>query len=247
VVGLLAYNPKYGMFVVRARRTVLATGGLGCIYRETTNPDVATGDGLAMAYRAGARLADLEFVQFHPTTLYIAGASRHLISETVRGEGGRLVDKTGRPFMTDYHPMGDLAPRDIVSRAILEHMRRTGAAYVYLDLTGLGPGVRERFPGIAAACAQFDLDIARDRIPVRPSAHYMIGGVRVDAAGRTDLPGLYACGEASATGLHGANRLGSNSLLEGLVYGRIVGRTLLEETEGTSAPARFNHDEPPVP
>ena len=176
VVGVLAWNLKHGLLVVRARRTVLASGGLGCIYRETTNPEVATGDGLAMAYRAGAVLADLEFVQFHPTTLYIAGASRHLISETVRGEGGRLVDKAGRAFMQDYDPMADLAPRDVVSRAILTHMRRTGAAYVYLDLTGFGPGVRERFPGIAAACRHFDIDVARDWIPVRPSAHYMIGG-----------------------------------------------------------------------
>jgi len=251
VVGVLAWNLKHGLLVVRARRTVLASGGLGCIYRETTNPEVATGDGLAMAYRAGADLADLEFVQFHPTTLYIAGASRHLISETVRGEGGRLVDKAGRAFMQDYDPMGDLAPRDVVSRAILTQMRRTGAAYVYLDLTGIGPGVRERFPGIAAACRHFDIDVAHDWIPVRPSAHYMIGGVRVDTAGRTTLPGLYACGEASSTGLHGANRLGSNSLLEGLVFARVIGRGIVDElgpaaaepgTNGPGAPRRIDHD-----
>ena len=228
-VGVLAWHPRQGMYAIRARRTLLATGGLGRIYRETTNPEVATGDGLAMAYRAGAALADLEFVQFHPTTLYIAGASRHLISETVRGEGGRLVDKTGRPFMTDYHPMGDLAPRDVVSRAIVEHMLKTGATNVYLDLTHLAADVRKRFPGIAKTCDQFDIDIAHDRIPVRPSAHYMIGGVRVDAFGRTSLEGLYACGEVSSTGLHGANRLGSNSLLEGLVYGRIAGREILAD------------------
>ena len=239
VVGVLAWNPTHGLLVVRARRTVLASGGLGCIYRETTNPSVATGDGLAMAYRAGATLADLEFVQFHPTTLYIAGASRHLISETVRGEGGRLVDKAGRGFMADYHPMGDLAPRDVVSRAILNHMRRTGAAYVYLDLAALGEGVRERFPGIASACSQCDIDIARDRIPVRPSAHYMIGGVRVDETGRTPLANLYACGEVSATGLHGANRLGSNSLLEALVYGRAIGRNVVEAL-GASTASRLN-------
>ncbi|MFO8014990.1 MAG: L-aspartate oxidase [Phycisphaerae bacterium] len=238
-VGVLAWNPTHGLLVVRARRTVLASGGLGCIYRETTNPSVATGDGLAMAYRAGAALADLEFVQFHPTTLYIAGASRHLISETVRGEGGRLVDKGGRAFMGEYHPMADLAPRDVVSRAILDHMRRTGAAYVYLDLTGLGEKVRDRFPGIAAACSQFDIDIARDWIPVRPSAHYMIGGVRVDENGRTDLANLYACGEVSSTALHGANRLGSNSLLEGLVYGRAIGRHVVSEL-GVSTASRLN-------
>jgi len=239
VVGVLAWNSTHGLLVIRGRRTLLASGGLGRIYRETTNPIVATGDGLALAYRAGAVLADLEFVQFHPTTLYIAGASRHLISETVRGEGGRLVDKTGRAFMADYHPMGDLAPRDVVSRAILDHMRRTGAAYVYLDLTGLGAGVRDRFPGIAAACSQFDIDIARDWIPVRPSAHYMIGGVQVDETGRTSLANLYACGEVSSTGLHGANRLGSNSLLEGLVYGRTIGRHIAGEL-GASTASRLN-------
>ena len=235
VVGVLAWHAQHGMLVVRARRTVLATGGLGRVYRESTNPEVATGDGLAMACRAGAVLSDLEFVQFHPTTLYIAGASRHLISETVRGEGGKLVDKAGDSFMHGYHEMADLAPRDVVSRAILDHMRATGATNVFLDLTGLGPGVRERFPGIAAACAQFDIDIAVDRIPVRPSAHYMVGGVRVDAVGRTSLRRLYACGEVSSTWLHGANRLGSNSLLEALVYGRIIGRHIVEELTGGSA------------
>jgi L-aspartate oxidase len=241
VVGVLAWHPTSGYLVVRARRTVLATGGLGRIYRETTNPEVATGDGLAMAYRAGAVLADMEFVQFHPTTLYIAGASRHLISETVRGEGGRLVDKAGRPFMAEYHPMADLAPRDVVSRAIVEHTRRTGETHVFLDLTGL-PDVRKRFPGIAKACAQFGIDIGRDRIPVRPAAHYMVGGVKVDAAGRTSLPGLYACGEVSATGLHGANRLGSNSLLEGLVYGRAAGRQIIEELSAEAPQVRETPD-----
>jgi len=246
VVGVLARHPKQGLFVVRAKRTILATGGIGRMYRETTNPDGATGDGLAMAYRAGATLADLEFVQFHPTTLYIAGASRHLISETVRGEGGRLVDKIGRAFMADYHPQGDLAPRDIVSRAILDHMRNSGATHVFLDLAPVGPGVRRRFPGIAEACDQFDIDIARDRIPVRPSAHYMIGGVRVDGDGRTDLENLYACGEVTATGLHGANRLGSNSLLEALVFGRLAGRRICEElareTAGLNGTERIASD-----
>ena len=245
VVGVLAWHVPHGAFVVWAKRTILATGGLGRIYRETTNPEVATGDGLAMAYRAGATLADLEFVQFHPTTLYIAGASRHLISETLRGEGGRLVDKAGCAFMKDYHPMGDLAPRDVVSRAIVDHMRKTGATHVFLDLTHFGPEVRKRFPGIAKACAQFDIDIARDRIPVRPSAHYMIGGVQVDSVGRTSLAHLYACGEVSATGLHGANRLGSNSLLEGLVYGRAAGRHVVEELASESAAAALPREMPP--
>jgi len=246
VVGVLAWNAKTGLFVVQAKRTVLATGGLGRIYRETTNPEVATGDGLAMAYRAGALLADMEFVQFHPTTLYLAGASRHLISETVRGEGGRLVDKAGRPFMHEYHPMGDLAPRDVVSRAIVAHMRKTGETHAFLDLTRLGHDVRKRFPGIAKACSQFGIDIAKDRIPVRPSAHYMVGGVKVDAVGRTSLERLYACGEVSSTGLHGANRLGSNSLLEGLVYGRAAGRHIVEELAAESkdepAPQRVRSD-----
>ena len=244
VVGVLAWHAQQGMFVVRARRTILTTGGLGRIYRETTNPEVATGDGLAMAYRAGAVLADMEFVQFHPTTLYIAGASRHLISETVRGEGGRLIDKSGRLFMTEYHPMGDLAPRDVVSRAIVAQMRKTGATNVYLDLTGFGRDVRKRFPGIAKACAQFDIDIARDKIPVRPSAHYMIGGARVDPVGRTSLARLYACGEVSSTGLHGANRLGSNSLLEGLVYGREAGRHIVEELSASGGGDTAERDAP---
>ncbi|MBM4018029.1 MAG: L-aspartate oxidase [Planctomycetes bacterium] len=244
VVGVLAWHAVRGLFVVRARRTVLATGGLGRIYRETSNPEVATGDGLAMAYRAGAVLADMEFVQFHPTTLYIAGASRHLVSETVRGEGGRLVDKAGRPFMHEYHPQADLAPRDVVSRAIVEHIRKTGETHVFLDLAHLGAEARKRFPGIAKACMQFGIDISKDRIPVRPAAHYMIGGVKVDAAGRTGLPGLHACGEVTATGLHGANRLGSNSLLEGLVYGREVGRRLAAELAGGQASGAAARDAP---
>ena len=153
IVGVLAWHPTQGAYVIQARRTVLASGGLGRIYRETTNPEVATGDGLAMAYRAGAVLADMEFVQFHPTTLYIAGASRHLISETVRGEGARLVDKTGHAFMAEYHPQGDLAARDVVSRAIVDHLRKTGETHVFLDLAHLGSDVRKRFPGIAKACA----------------------------------------------------------------------------------------------
>jgi L-aspartate oxidase len=249
-IGVLAWHATQGVFVVRARRVVLATGGLGRIYRETTNPEVATGDGLAMAYRAGAVLADMEFVQFHPTTLYIAGASRHLISETVRGEGGRLVDKSGRPFMHEYHPMGDLAPRDVVSRAIIAHIRKTGETHVFLDITHLGPEARRRFPGIAKACTQFGIDISKDRIPVRPSAHYMIGGVKADALGRTSVARLYACGEVSSTGLHGANRLGSNSLLEGLVYGKTAGRRIVEELaggrdaggDGGEAPERVRSD-----
>jgi|WetSurMetagenome_2_1015567.scaffolds.fasta_scaffold35876_1 L-aspartate oxidase len=248
VVGVLAWHRTNGVYVINARRTVLASGGLGRIYRETTNPEVATGDGLAMAYRTGAVVADMEFVQFHPTTLYIAGASRHLISETVRGEGARLVDKTGYAFMPEYHPQGDLAPRDVVSRAIVAHLRKTGETHVFLDPAGLGSDARKRFPGIAKACAQFGIDIGRDKIPVRPAAHYMVGGVRVDLEGRTSVEGLLACGEVSATGLHGANRLGSNSLLEGLVFGRAAGRRIIADlaadgrTAAGQTPERIRSD-----
>jgi L-aspartate oxidase len=210
--------------LVWARQTILATGGCGQIYRESTNPLVATGDGHAMAYRAGARLRDMEFVQFHPTVLYIAGGSRSLITEAVRGEGGRLVDKEGVRFMPSYDPRAELAPRDIVSQAIVSQMEKTRHSCVYLDVTHLDAAfVLKRFPGIAAACKQFRIDITKDKIPVRPGAHYMIGGVTVDLAGRTTVPGLWAAGEVSSSGLHGANRLASNSLLEGLVYGAHAG------------------------
>ena len=224
-LGAILSNQTQGLTLVWAKQTILATGGLGQVYRETTNPEVATGDGIAMAYRAGAVLVDMEFVQFHPTTLYIAGASRSLISETVRGEGARLVNRHGERFMPRYHPAAELAPRDVVSRAIVAEMRATGATHVSLDLRHLDANrVRERFPTIARTCAEFGLDIADDLIPVRPSAHYMIGGVRIDTDARSSLAGLYACGECAGSGLHGANRLGSNSLLEGLVFGHRAGK-----------------------
>ena len=209
--------------VVCARTTILCTGGAGQIFRETTNPAVATGDGHAMALRAGVEIADMEFVQFHPTTLYIAGAARHLITEAVRGEGGRLIDERGDRFTFNYHPDGELAPRDVVSRAIVQHLATIGDVCVYLDLRHLGEGTRERFPGIDRTCRLYNLDIRSDLIPVHPSAHYMIGGCLTDLDGRTSLPGLLAAGEASSSGLHGANRLASNSLLEGLVFGRRAG------------------------
>jgi L-aspartate oxidase len=219
-LGAVLSNQVQGIALVWAKHTILASGGCGQVYRETTNPDVATGDGLAMAYRAGAALQDMEFVQFHPTTLYIAGASRWLISETVRGEGGHLVNDRGERFMPRYHPDAELAPRDVVARSILAEMQATGATNVYLDIRHLDPTrVRARFPGIARVCEQFEVDITRDLIPVRPSAHYMIGGVRADLEGHTALRRLWACGECACSGLHGANRLGSNSLLEGLVFG----------------------------
>ncbi|MBX7167255.1 MAG: L-aspartate oxidase [Pirellulales bacterium] len=225
VRGALVWNGMHGKTLVWAKQTVLCTGGAGQLYRETTNPAVATADGHAIAYRAGAELRDMEFMQFHPTVLYIAGASRTLITEAIRGEGAHLVDRAGHRFMPDYDARLELAPRDVVSQAIVAQMEKTRHPNVYLDLTHLDPQrVRSRFPGIAADCARFDLDITRDWIPVRPGAHYMIGGVTVDLAGRTTLPALWAAGEVTSTGLHGANRLASNSLLEGLVYGQLAGR-----------------------
>ncbi len=222
--GALVWNRRHGKTLIWAKQTILCCGGAGQLYRETTNPDVATGDGMAQAYRAGAELCDLEFVQFHPTVLYIAGSSRNLISEATRGEGAYLVDRKGHRFMPEYDPRAELAPRDVVSNAIVSQMEKTRHPNVYLDLTHLDADrVRARFPGIAAICAEFDLDVTRDRIPVRPGAHYMMGGVKVDADGRTTLPGLWAAGEVASTGLHGANRLASNSLLEALVYGACTG------------------------
>jgi L-aspartate oxidase len=222
-VGVLCQTERGEFVVFGAGQIVMATGGAGQIYRETTNPAIATGDGVAMAFRAGASLRDLEFFQFHPTCLYIAGAARVLISEIVRGAGGILRDKSGVRFMPEYHPAAELAPRDVVSRACFDRMVRTGDTNVYLDLSELGGDPHLLFPGISRICRVFAIDIARDPIPVRPGAHYMIGGVRVDADGRTDVPGLWAAGECASSGLHGANRMGSNSLLEGLVLGRRAG------------------------
>jgi len=228
-VGAITHHPKYGLQVIWAGATILATGGIGQVYRESTNPAVATGDGLAMAYRAGAECADLAFVQFHPTTLYVAGASRSLISEAVRGEGGILIDVKGHRFMPDYDERADLAPRDVVSRAILQQMSKTQHTHVYLDVRHLGrERFAERFPGIYGVLRDFDIDPATQPIPVHPSCHYMVGGVRTDSAARTTVPGLLAAGEVACTGLHGANRLASNSLLEGLVFGEAAGRTALE-------------------
>ena len=222
--GAVAWHAKKGYILIWATRTILATGGCGQIYRETTNPAVATGDGLAMAYRAGATLQDMEFVQFHPTTLYIAGAVRFLITETVRGEGGILRNKKGERFMPKYHPQAELAPRDAVSQSILQEMQKTDHTHVYLDIRHIQKKrLYSRFPKIREICASFGIDIAKDLIPVRPSAHYMIGGVKVNRFSMTTIKRLYACGEVSCTGMHGANRLGSNSLLEGLVTGYAAG------------------------
>jgi L-aspartate oxidase len=210
----------------RAGVVLLATGGAGQVYSDTTNPPVATGDGVAMAYRAGARVADLEFFQFHPTALDVPGQPRFLLSEALRGEGARLLNSAGDPFMIRYDPAGDLAPRDRVARAIVRESARTGGK-VTLSLVHLDHDyVRARFPRIAAACRKAGLDLARDRIPVGPAAHYMMGGVETDLDGRTSLPGLFAAGEVACTGVHGANRLASNSLLEGLVFGARAGRAM---------------------
>ena len=222
--GTLLWDHAHGLTFVAARATILATGGAGRVFRETTNPHVATGDGLAMAYRAGCALLDMEFMQFHPTTLYVAGAARALLTEALRGEGAHLVDADGVRFMQEVHELAELAPRDIVARGIVRRLRETGGRGVYLDLTHKDPALlRQRFPGIDRLCKSYGLDFTREKIPVHPSAHYTIGGVEVDHDGATSVGRLFAIGEASCSGLHGANRLGSNSLLEGLVFGRRAG------------------------
>lgn len=218
--GVLVWDKRRGFALVWARAVLLATGGAGQLYRETTNPPIATADGHAMAHRAGVELRDMEFMQFHPTVLYMAGSARHLLTEALRGEGAYLRDCNGHRFMPEYNPLAELAPRDAVSQAITAQMAKTRRPNVYLDLSHLNAEfIRERFPGIDRICRSFALDITRDPIPVCPGAHYMIGGATVDARGRTSLPGLWAAGEVSSSGLHGANRLASNSLLEGLVFG----------------------------
>lgn len=223
-----------GTLRIRARATVLATGGYSQLFQETTNPATSTGDGVAMALRSGARARDLEFVQFHPTALFIAGAPRFLISEAVRGAGGILRNASGHAFMQERHELGDLAPRDVVSRCIVNEMIRTRESCVFLDLTHLdATKARSSFPNIHACCRKYGVDISRQWIPVRPAAHYTMGGVIADADGRTDLANLYACGEVASTGVHGANRLASNSLLEALVFGRRVGRTIGESLPRT--------------
>ena len=214
---------------VYARAVLLATGGLGRVFLNTTNPDVATGDGVAMAYRAGAEISDLEFVQFHPTALYVEGAPRFLLSEALRGEGGGLRNASGERFMERYHPLQELAPRDVVARAIVTEMTRTATPHVLLDLTHLGGAfLRKRFPRIFETCLHYGVDISRDPVPVRPAAHYAMGGVRTDLDGRTSIPRLFAAGEVACTGVHGANRLASNSLLEGVVFGARAGRAMRE-------------------
>ncbi len=234
VCGVRVLDDENRARSIHSRGVVLATGGLGQVYSDTTNPTVATGDGVAMAYRAGAEISDMEFVQFHPTALYVKSAPRFLLSEALRGEGAYLRNMVRERFMPKYHELGELAPRDVVARAIAHEIDLAGAAdaVVYLDLTHLPPDrVRERFPRIYKTCLEYGIDIATDLIPIRPAAHYAMGGVKTDLDGRTTLPGLYAAGECACTGVHGANRLASNSLLEGLVYGARAARTLAAEGE----------------
>ena len=229
-------NEHGEMREVGAHAVLLATGGLGQVYRETTNPSVATGDGIAMAFRAGAELQDMEFVQFHPTALYLKKAPRFLLSEALRGEGAYLRNGEMQRFMPKYHELAELAPRDVVARAIAHELEISPLAdpVVYLDLTHLdSTHLAARFPRIHATCLEYNIDIGTDLIPVRPAAHYAMGGVRTDLYGRTSLPGLCAAGEAACTGVHGANRLASNSLLEGLVYGARAGATMREEARSS--------------
>ena len=215
---------------LRCRAVLLATGGLGQVYSETTNPGVATGDGVAIAYRAGAKISNMEFVQFHPTALCVKGAPRFLLSEALRGEGGVLRNLNLERFMPHYSADAELSPRDVVSRAIVTEMTNTESEFVYLDLTEMPDGqLAKRFPRIHATCQNYNIDIATQLIPVRPAAHYVMGGVATDLDGRTTLPGLYAAGEVACNGVHGANRLASNSLLEGLVYGARAGVAMAAE------------------
>ncbi|HJK91709.1 MAG TPA: L-aspartate oxidase [Polyangiaceae bacterium LLY-WYZ-15_(1-7)] len=233
VVGAYVLEEKTGeVHTYLAQATILAAGGAGKVYLYTSNPDVATGDGVAMAYRAGAQIGNMEFFQFHPTSLFHPKAKSFLISEALRGEGGILRLADGTPFMEAHHEMKDLAPRDVVARAIDYEMKKSGAEHVFLDMTHLPPKDREeRFPNIHAECMKYGVDMRTQPIPVVPAAHYMCGGVVVDTQGRTTLPGLWAIGEVTCSGLHGANRLASNSLLEGLVYGRRVAEALANKEE----------------
>jgi L-aspartate oxidase len=219
---------------LRAGTVLLATGGLGQVYRETTNPDLATGDGIALAYEAGAVLSDMEFVQFHPTALSVQGAPRFLLSETLRGEGAILRNIHLERFMKRYHEAQELAPRDVVARAITTEMLRTNSKYVYLDMTSKSKEFFEkRFPLIHATCNGYGLDLSADLAPISPAAHFVMGGVKTDRWGRTSIPGLYAAGETAATGIHGANRLAGNSLLEGLIFGARAGMAMMQDAPGS--------------
>lgn len=222
--GVLTYDEDADCLKLYLSNIVVcATGGFGQLYSNTTNPEVATGDGVCMAYRAGAELTDLEFIQFHPTVLFHPENKSFLISEAVRGEGGLLKNKNGKRFMPEYHSLNELAPRDVVSRSIFEEMKKTGSDCVYVDITFKGKEYLEnRFPNIYKTCLGYGIDISKDMIPVAPAEHYCMGGIRADVHGRTNIRGFYTCGETASNGIHGANRLASNSLLEGLVFGRLI-------------------------
>ena len=233
---------------LHAKAVLLATGGLGQVYRETTNPEVATGDGVAMAHRAGALCSDLEFVQFHPTALYVKDAPRFLLTEALRGEGALLRNVLLERFMPRYHEAAELAPRDIVSRAIIMEMQKTGSDSVYLDLTELEPNhVKKRFPRIYSTCLHYNVDITADLVPIRPAAHYAMGGVATDLQGATSVKGLYAAGEVATTGVHGANRLASNSLLEGLVFGTRAAAAMIDQSGEFKLPLTRKNPKPRAP
>jgi L-aspartate oxidase len=229
VNGAVLLDGEGDIFSVRAGAVLLASGGAGQVYSDTTNPPVATGDGIAMAYRAGAAISDMEFYQFHPTAFSAPGAPRFLLSEALRGEGAYLVNSEGERFMQRYHPLLELAPRDVVARAITNEGMN---GPVYLDMRHVQKDLRARFPGISQFLARYHLDLNCDLIPVRPAAHYLMGGIRTDVHGRTSLPGLYAAGEVASTGVHGANRLASNSLLEGLVFGALAAEAMISDPQG---------------
>ncbi|MCX7921372.1 MAG: L-aspartate oxidase [Clostridia bacterium] len=248
--GLLAYDEDTSRYKIYLSNVVIcATGGIGQIYKNTTNPEVATGDGICLAYRAGAELMDLEFIQFHPTVLYHPENKSFLISEAVRGEGALLRNINGERFMPKYHELNELAPRDVVSRAIFEEMKRTGSSHVYLDITFKGKDYLEnRFPNIYKTCLGYGIDMSKDYIPVSPAEHYSMGGIRADVYGGTNIKGFYACGEAACNGIHGANRLASNSLLEGLVFGHKIGNAvdnILQDNEKTGVSVIVNTDRVP--
>jgi L-aspartate oxidase len=237
--GIYAIDERTGeRTAARAKAVLLTTGGAGQVYSHTTNPPVATGDGVAISYRAGAAMMDLEFYQFHPTAFHRPGAPRFLITEALRGEGAVLRNVQGKVFMDQYHALRDLAPRDVVSRAIVGEIKKTGSSFVYLDATAISKAkLRDRFPNIYEFLQNYELDLALDMIPVSPSAHYWMGGVKTNLDGETSIPGLYAAGEVACNGVHGANRLASNSLLEGLVFGARAAAAILRGSPHTDASA----------